>query len=122
MAKLCISGIECYAYHGCLTEEHVIGQMFSVDVTFDVELNEAIATDDLTKAIDYVAVKDIVLSEMKIPSNLIEHVGGRILKALMKNFPQSNDLVVKVIKYNPPVNGMVKQTTIELSKKDVLIT
>lgn len=122
MAKLCISGIECYAYHGCLTEEHVIGQMFSVDVTFDVELNEAIATDDLTKTIDYVAVKDIVLSEMKIPSNLIEHVGGRILKALMKNFPQSNDLVVKVIKYNPPVNGMVKQTTIELSKKDVLIT
>lgn len=122
MAKLCISGIECYAYHGCLTEEHVIGQMFNVDVTFDVELNEAIATDDLTKTIDYVAVKDIVLSEMKIPSNLIEHVGGRILKALMKNFPQSNDLVVKVIKYNPPVNGMVKQTTIELSKKDVLIT
>ncbi|HNR19226.1 MAG TPA: dihydroneopterin aldolase [Bacteroidia bacterium] len=121
MAKLYISGIECHAFHGCLKEERIIGQKFSVDVIFDVDLKEAILTDDLRKTIDYVAVKDIVLREMKIPSNLIEHVCGKILKSLHSQFPNTKDIIVKVIKFNPPVNGVIKQTAIELSKNDLSI-
>lgn len=122
MAKLYISGIECHAFHGCLSEERVVGQRYSVDVTFDVDLLEAVTTDDLSKTIDYVMVKDIVLREMKIPSKLIEHVGGRILNVLNITFPQCNNVIVKVVKYNPPVNGVIKQTAIELSNNDMPIT
>jgi|CXWJ01.1.fsa_nt_gi dihydroneopterin aldolase len=119
MAKLYITGIECYAFHGCLPEERVIGQKFSVDVAFDVNLLEAVTADDLNKTIDYVIVKDIVLKEMQIPSNLIEHVCGRILKALINVFPKCSNIIVKVIKYNPPVNGVVRETAIELSKSEI---
>lgn len=122
MAKLYITGIECHAFHGCLHEERLIGQKFSVDVTFDVDLNLAVTTDDLNKTIDYVTVKNIVLKEMNIPANLIEHVCGRILKSLSNQFSSPSNIVVKVVKFNPPVNGIVRETAIELSKSDILIT
>ena len=51
---------------------------------------------------------------MKIPSNLIEHVGGRIFNK-MKEISKGNLVSVSVTKINPPVNGDLKEVTITLS-------
>jgi 7,8-dihydroneopterin aldolase/epimerase/oxygenase len=120
MAKLFVEGIECYAHHGCLKEEAVIGQRYMVNVVFDADLKEAITSDNLTNTFDYVLVKDIVLREMKQPSKLIEHAAGRILKSLLHKFNRADDIIVTVIKFNPPVNGYVERAAIEISKKDVM--
>ena len=106
-----IEGIECYAYHGCLEEETKIGGRFSVDVTLHLDLTKAITTDDLSQTADYVVIHQIVREQMNIPSKLIEHVAGRILEKIKSAYPQCAQAIVKVTKFNPPVNGLVEKVS-----------
>ncbi len=107
-----IEGIECYAYHGCLTEETKIGGRFLVDITLCLDLTKAIATDDLSQTADYVLIHQIVREQMNITSKLIEHVAGRILVKIKAAYPQCSQVVVKVTKFNPPVNGQIKRASV----------
>jgi dihydroneopterin aldolase len=119
MSIISIEGIECYAYHGCLAEEKIIGGKFSVDVIFETDLAKAIQSDNLSDTIDYGSVKNIVVSQMKTPSNLIEHVAGRILKKLISDFSFTENITVKVTKHNPPVNGFMEKASVMISKKEL---
>lgn len=107
-----IEGIECYAYHGCLEEETKIGGRFSVDVTLHLDLTKAIATDHLSQTADYVVIHQIIREQMNIPSKLIEHVAGRILEKLKSSFPNCTQVIVKVTKFNPPVNGQIEKASV----------
>lgn len=107
-----IEGIECYAYHGCMEEETKIGGRFSVDVTLHLDLTNAIATDDLTQTADYVVIHKIVREQMSIPSKLIEHAAGRILEKVKLTYTQSSRVIVKVTKFNPPVNGQIEKASV----------
>ena len=106
-----IEGIECYAYHGCLEEEAKIGGPFSVDVILNLDLTKAIATDDLSQTADYVIIHNIVREQMNIRSKLIEHVAGRILQQL-KSQNSNATIEVTVTKFNPPVNGQIKNASV----------
>ncbi len=111
-----IEGIECYSYHGCLEAEAKIGGRFQVDVFIEKDVSKSISTDELCDTVDYVTVNEIVKKEMGIRSKLIEHVGGRILASLANAFPGRKSIKLKIIKFNPPVHGSVKQTSIILEK------
>ncbi len=107
-----IEGIECYAYHGCLEEETKIGGHFSVDVTLHLDLTKAIATDDLSQTADYVVIHKIVREQMDIPSKMIEHVAGRILEKIKSAYPLCLQVIIKVTKFNPPVNGQIEKASV----------
>jgi dihydroneopterin aldolase len=112
-----IEGIKLYAYHGVLGEEQVIGQEYIIDVFIDTDFSEAAKHDDLTKTIDYSNVYQIVKSEMAIKSRLIEHVGQRIVDALLKQIPLIQKVDVKVNKLNPPVHGYIEKVSVVISGK-----
>ena len=97
MGIIRVEDIRCFAYHGCMEEEGVVGTAFSVDVELKADLSVSAKSDLLTDTIDYVAVSGIVQEEMAIRSKLIEHVTQRILDRLMKDFPsvESSKAVVK---------------------------
>ena len=114
MHRLIIDDIHCYAYHGCLKEEERIGCSFTVSLELELDLTQASESDKLKDTADYVLIHRIVREEMAIPSKLIEHVAGRILKRLRKEMPFVNRFVVKVKKLNPPVNGQLGAATVEL--------
>jgi dihydroneopterin aldolase len=107
-----IEGIECYAYHGCLEEEAKIGGRFSVDVNLHLDLTKAIATDDLSQTADYVVIHNIVREEMDTPSKLIEHVAGRILDKIKSTYQHCSQVIIKVTKFNPPVNGQIERAIV----------
>ena len=44
---------------------------------------------------------------MAIPSKLLEHVAGRIMSSLKDNFPQLQEVRLKLSKLNPPFSGEV---------------
>lgn len=113
MHYLEISGIECYAYHGCLEAEGKVGQKFSVDVEMEMDLSKAIESDELKFTADYVMIHNVVREEMAIRSNLIEHVAGRILKRMKMLVPDAK-IVVKMHKFNPPVNGFISKATVSV--------
>lgn len=109
-----ITGIECYAYHGCMPEETKIGGRYTVDVILDLDVTDAVFNDQLNDTADYLSIYTIVTEEMKIPSRLIEHVAGRIMQRIKNLYSKTNAAEVRVHKHNPPVNGAMQCATIIL--------
>src|SRR3954463_10550619 len=116
MGTINVNGIEIYAYHGCLEEEGVIGGHYIVDVKIETDFEEAAATDDLTKTVDYVQVNAIVRREMAIRSKLIEPAGQRIADALIMEIPLIHQLEMTLTKINPPVKGGIDNVSVVMNR------
>ena len=76
-----INGVRFHAYHGVMPQERVVGADFTVDVKVGYDMTQAIDSDNITHAINYAQVADIIAREMAIPSQLLEHVAGRTANA-----------------------------------------
>ncbi len=111
-----VEGIECYAYHGCLEEESIIGARYTVDVYVWADVSRALSSDHLKDTVDYVKVYEIVKAEMAVRSKLIEHVANRVLENLSQQIKMFDKISVRVTKFNPPVNGSIEKTSFFLSK------
>ena len=94
-----------FAYHGVLPEERQQGNTFVVDLVLDADISCAACTDDLADTVNYAAVYDVVQQEMAVPSQLLEHVCGRIATALLDTFAALQRVHVCVVKKNPPIEG-----------------
>lgn len=105
-----------YAYHGVTEQEQSIGNTFLIDLTLTAPLEKAVQSDDLNDTISYTAVYEIVKAEMAIPSKLLEHVAGRILNALKKQFPTITKISLMVSKLNPPFGGDVHSAAIHVEE------
>lgn len=106
-----LKNIRFYAYHGVLDEERKRGNTFLVDVVLTAPLEKATETDDLNDTINYALVYELIQSEMRIPSQLLEHVAGRILRAMKKAFPTLTAVDLKLTKLNPPIEGDVPEAS-----------
>jgi dihydroneopterin aldolase len=116
MSKITLENMEFHAFHGCLEHEKQLGNIFIVNVIMELDTNLAGQTDNLKHTLNYQLVYDVVKKEIEIPSQLIEHVGQRILNSVYSAFPQIQKLEVKLSKLNPPLGGKVERVTIELNK------
>lgn len=108
-----LQDIELQAYHGVYPEEKQKGNLFLVNVSLAIPDTLGVKTDMLTDTIDYQSVYDIVCREMAIPSNLLEHVAGRIKENIRLLCPNA-EITVRISKKNPPLGGKVAWATIEL--------
>ena len=109
-----LEGMEFRAHHGCLDREKVVGNDFVVDFRGDVDMAAAMESDNLEDAVNYALIYDVVAEEMAKPSDLLEHVAGRIVKALKDRFPEFERFSVRVSKKRPPVDGIVQWSRITL--------
>ncbi len=107
-----VTGIELYAYHGCMDEEAVLGGKYIVDVALSTNFTKSAQTDDLIDTIDYVAIRNIVVEEMAIRSKLIEHVAYRIITRFKAEFDSLITATVKVRKLSVPIQGVVKEVAV----------
>jgi len=114
MGKVSLKGMEFYARHGYYEEERVVGNKYSVDVTLDVDFSGAVADDKLEGTVNYEKVYRIVRDVMSIDTNLLEHLAGRMIKALRGGLPEISHAKVTISKYNPPIKGLCKRATVEL--------
>ena len=112
-----VSGINIYAFHGCLEEEARIGGNYIVDVYLETDFSQAGLKDELSLTVDYVNVNKIVASEMAIRSNLIEHVGQRIWDKMTAELIGLSYLRIKIRKLMPPINGNVDEVAICIEGK-----
>ena len=117
MSQLILENIAFYAYHGVFPEENITGNTFVVTLTLNLDLQKASETDNLDDTINYQLVYDVVEAEMKIQSQLIEHVAGRILRAVMSKFPQIEKVEIRLKKLNPPLGGQVESATVVMSQE-----
>ena len=103
-----------YAYHGVQEQERRVGNTFVVDLTLTAPLEKAVQSDQLEDTINYAEVYELTKQEMNIPSQLLEHVAGRICRALRHHFPQLEQIEIRVSKLNPPFGGDVHSASVLL--------
>jgi len=118
MGLISIENMEFFAYHGCFSEEQIIGTRFIVDLYIEGDTKEAEQTDKLSKTINYQDVFLLVKEQMAIKSHLLEHVGRRILSKLQESYPEIQFAEIKVSKMNPPLGGKVGNVSLTLSTED----
>lgn len=107
MIRIELKSMKFYAFHGVASQEKKVGNHFIVDLWLTADVTQAMESDDLRDTINYAEVYEIVRREMMQPSNLLEAVAGRIVKALKCHFQQIQHVSVKVAKLNPPFGGDV---------------
>ena len=107
MGQIKMNGMLFRAYHGCYAEEQIKGSDFQVDIIIETDMTQASKSDNLSDALNYAEVYDIIKQEMLINSCLLEHVCGRILDQLYKRFQQIEFAEVCISKLNPPVSGQI---------------
>lgn len=109
-----LEGMEFKAYHGCLEQEKVRGNSFTVDFRGELDLSAAAESDNLNDTLNYADIYEIVSDEMSVPSELLENVAGRIMKAIERRFPQLVSFSVRVSKKRPPVDGVAQWSRVTL--------
>ena len=105
-----------YAFHGVLEQERKVGNIFIVDLILHLDLSQASITDNLSDTVNYASVYEIINREMNIPSNLLEHIAGRILKRIKENFPCIDNIEISISKLNPPLGGDIESATVTLKE------
>ena len=71
----------------------------------------ALHSDGLSDTINYAEVYETVKSEMAIPSDLLEHVAGRIIRALQARFPKITGGKIAVTKKRPPIAAEIDEVS-----------
>jgi len=113
-SKIFLENVKIYAYHGVLPEEKIIGTYFIVNVELHADLWKSVGTDDLNDTINYAKINEIIHQQMEIPSELMEHVAGRILKNIKVAFPQISFVKVRITKTSPPMKGEMDGVSVEI--------
>ena len=116
MGTIKLQNIRTFSFHGCLEEEGKIGSDYRVDLEIKTDLRKSSTTDHLKDTVDYVLLNKIVVEEMDIRSNLLEHVGHRIITRIFQETPSVSRIILAVSKLNPPIGGDVEAVTIEMEE------
>jgi len=104
-----------YACHGVMEQERIAGNTFRVDLKLYLDLSKAIESDKLEDTLNYADVFSLVKDEMAIPSNLIEHVAGRIVQRIKQKYPCVSKITIRLAKINPPIEGEIQEAAVIIS-------
>jgi len=102
------------ARHGVLQQERTVGGDFELTLRIGYPWQAAMASDDVGDTLDYSAVYAAVKDEMAVPSQLLEHVAGRIVKRLLTAFPKVSSIDLWLTKLCPPMGADSDGAGVEL--------
>ena len=103
-----------YAYHGVMEQERRVGGEYLVSLQVETDLSRAVNSDSVADTVNYAQLYEVVKREMAEPSQLLEHVAGRIGQRVLDHFQQVTALTVRVMKCNPPMGADCKGASVEM--------
>lgn len=95
----------------------LIGSDYRVDLEISADLSQPAVSDQLSETVDYVQLNNIIKEEMKVRSNLLEHVAKRIIDRIFEEIQEVTQVEVEVSKINPPIGGDVETVSVKLSSQ-----
>lgn len=115
-----LNNVRLYAFHGVAGQERRVGGWFRVSVSTQYDFSKAMDTDNVEDTISYADLLQVVEREMAQPSQLLEHVAGRIARAIIDDFPAVETVRISVTKENPPMGANCDGAGVELEmRKDI---
>lgn len=116
LAKLTISNLEYYAYHGVKKEEKKLGGKYQLDIDVHYDSKNAAINDDINYAVNYEEIVYIVSELMLNESyDLIETLANEILNTIFDKFELVVVATVRIRKMNVPMRRVVNFVEIEQS-------
>jgi dihydroneopterin aldolase len=109
-----LDGIYVRAFHGCYDLEQQVGNRFRVDVVIRTPLGDLPATDDVTQAVNYLTVFEIVERTMQRTQRTIEAAASNVIAAIKEAFPQIIEVECTVAKIAPPLGGKIDKVSVTL--------
>ncbi|KLU62033.1 dihydroneopterin aldolase [Peptococcaceae bacterium CEB3] len=111
-----LRGLDFYAFHGVLPEEHKLGQRFIVDLDLYLDLRKAGSSDEVKDTVNYgdvyLTVKECAEGD---PVNLLERLAERIAQTVLERFACS-EVRVEVHKAQAPVPGIFRDIAVEIRR------
>ncbi len=104
--------MEFRAFHGCYELERKVGNRFTVDLDIRTELGDIAQCDDVTKAVNYLTVYELVREQMALTNSTIEAVACRIISTIRNHYPQINGVRCRLAKIAPPLGGKVASVSV----------
>src|SRR2546427_11777475 len=103
-ARLTLSGLTAFGYHGNNPAERQLGQTSTADLEVTLDTRKAAATDRIGDTISYPLLEKTARQILEgKPANLLETVAERIATALLK-YPGVVQVTVRVSKRPPLPN------------------
>ena len=109
-----LDNVHFFAYHGVGAQERKVGNEFIINLRLKVDITRAAETDDVSHTVSYADVYQSVKEEMDIPSKLLEHVCGRIVRRLFRAFPSVKSIELRLAKRNPPMGADMDAAGVEV--------
>ena len=100
-----LDNLRFHAFHGVLPQERLTGNDYVVNLHIKYDFSKAMSSDDVADTLNYAEVYQVVAREMREPSLLLERVAGRIGESLFHQFPEIEEIHLKVVKQNPPMGA-----------------
>ncbi|EAC2467372.1 dihydroneopterin aldolase [Listeria monocytogenes] len=118
MDKIYLNELVFYGYHGVLKEETKLGQTFRVSLILGLSTKKAGISDSVEDTVSYAdvyeTVKEIVEGK---PFKLIEALAEKIASEVLTGYPLLEEVIVKLIKPNPPIPGHYDSVAVEIERK-----
>ena len=110
--RISLNRLRFHAFHGVMEQERRVGNDFEVSLTVDYPFEKALTSDNLDHTLNYALLYDVIATEMQQPSKLLEHVAGRIIRAVKAQFPLVKGGTISVAKLTPPIKGQMESVAV----------
>ncbi len=109
-----IDNLRLHAFHGVMEQEQRVGADFALSICVHFSIKTAMDSDDVADTLSYAELCQVVSEQMAQPSQLLEHVAGRICRAVFDRFPQATAIDLRLTKLNPPMGADCDGAGVEL--------
>lgn len=105
-----LTGLLFRARHGVEEREKAVGNSYRVTLSVrprhaEAAMRSDCVDDTISYADLYEVTRHVVTGEQ--PSDLLEHVAGRLLEELGLRFPDLAEATVTITKLSPPIRGFI---------------
>ena len=109
-----LENVRFYSYHGVAPQETAIGNEFIINLRLKTDFGKATETDEVEDTVSYADIYAALKEEMELPSKLLEHVCGRIVKRLFRDCRKIREIEIKLAKRNPPMGADIDSAGVEM--------
>lgn len=116
LITISLNNLRFYAYHGLYAEEKMVGAEFEVNLTV-LYKPETIIIADIEETVNYVALHQLIKTEMQKSRELMETLVMEISEHIHHAFPQVKKVELSVIKLNPPISKFIGAVGVKYEKE-----
>lgn len=113
MTKVCLHGMNFYAFHGFYEYERKAGNHYILDVDVSLSKESDFQEEKIESTVNYEDIYKLCKEEMEEQHLLLETVVSNVASTIKSSFDNVQTVFVRISKLNPQLGGDVDKAVIE---------